>query len=582
MVCLLLAIFIMQTVNDENIIKGVKECLNLVKVNTKNCAALLAANKPIIPVYIKTYVFPAGSKFSIEAKPLEIKKLENVTLKASYIPAPPGYEIKEGSYDKNIIYPEKWYSYEAMGGIKGNEHVVILIVHLYPIRYVAGDVLFADKFELKINYIEPSHPLFSKDEYDLLIITPDEWKEDLQQFKQHKEQHGIRTIVVSLQEIYGGEYFAVEGRDDAERIKYFIKNAIEEWGIKYVLLVGGRKPGIKEEWLMPVRYVHVTWPETGYVETRYISDLYFADIYDANYSFSSWDSDGNNKFSEWRSYGNLLDEIDLYPDVYIGRWACRNKAELKIMIEKTISYENSIASKKIVLVGGDNFEEEGYEGEIVCDKTLEYLQGFEAAKVYASEMDVNPKNIRNALGNGAAFMHFHGHGSPIRWNTCKPDVFDKRERGLWIFDLPFFFNEEYPIVVFGGCHTAMFNISITVFHWAPPAPECLSWWFTRKYNGGAIATFGYAAFPVATPGESGDLDGDGINEPDCVESGYGYMQLGLFKAYGEEGMQYLGECWGYAVGRYVEHFKLPYQRWHLHTIQSFVLLGDPSLKIGGY
>ena len=29
----------------------------------------------------------------------------------------------------------------------------------------------------------------------------------------------------------------------------------------------------------------------------------------------------------------------------------------------------------------------------------------------------------------------------------------------------------------------------------------------------------------------GDVDGDGINEPDCVESGYGYMQLGLFEAY---------------------------------------------------
>ncbi|RLF48287.1 MAG: hypothetical protein DRN29_00005, partial [Thermoplasmata archaeon] len=360
------------------------------------------------------------------------------------------------------------------------------------------------------------------------------------------------------------------------------KDAIEEWGIKYVMLVGGRKPGIKEEWLMPVRYVHVTWPETGYVETRYISDLYFADIYDANYSFSSWDTDSNGIFSEWRKMSKLKDEIDLYPDVYVGRLACRNKAELQIMIDKIISYENGEASKKVVLVGGDTFEPEGIEGEIVCDKALEYLQGYEAAKVYASQTDLNPRNIRNALGDGAAFMMLHGHGSPIRWNTCKPDEFDKRERGLWIFDIPFFFNEEYPITIFGGCHTAMFNISLTVFKWAPPAPECLSWWFARKYNGGGIASFGYTAFPVGTPGESGDLDGNGINEPDCVESGYGYMQLGLFEAYGVEGKEYLGECWGYAVSRYVEHFKIPYERWHLHTIQSFVLLGDPSLKIGGY
>jgi len=420
----------------------------------------------------------------------------------------------------------------------------------------------------------------TKDEYDLLIIAPSEWKDELQPLKEHKEARGIKTIIVGLDEIYGGTIFAAEGRDDAEKIKYFIKNAIEEWGIEYVMLVGGRKPGLKEDWWVPVRYAHVYWAD----ETKYVSDLYYADIYDANNSFSSWDTDSNNKFSEWRSYGEPLDDMDLYPDVYIGRLACRNKAELKIMIEKIMSYENSKAGNKIVLAGGDNFEQEGIEGEIVCDKTLEYLPGFDAAKVYASQTDVSAKAIKEALGDGAAFIHMHGHGSPIYWSTHKPDGFDKWEPGIGIWDLPTFFNKEYPIVIIGGCHTAMFNVSLTIHPWTGgiPAPEGLSWWFARKYGGGGIASFGYTAFPVAYPGNEGDLDGDGIDEPDCVESGYGYMQLGLFKAYGEEGKEFLGECWGYAVARYIEHFKIPYQRWHLHTIQSFVLLGDPTLKIGGY
>jgi hypothetical protein len=128
----------------------------------------------------------------------------------------------------------------------------------------------------------------------------------------------------------------------------------------------------------------------------------------------------------------------------------------------------------------------------------------------------------------------------------------------------------------------MFNVSLTIHPWAPPVPEGIGWWLTRKYHGGSIATLGYTAFPVATPGESGDLDGDGINEPDCTESGYGYMQLQFFKAYGIEGYQYLGECWQYAVSSYIDNFKIPYQRYHLNTLQSFVILGDPTLKIGGY
>ena len=139
------------------------------------------------------------------------------------------------------------------------------------------------------------------------------------------------------------------------------------------------------------------------------------------------------------------------------------------------------------------------------------------------------------------------------------------------------------IVVIGGCHTAMFNMSVNNHPWTgSEIPEGLGWWFARKFMGGRIASLGYTNFPVASPGESGDLDGDGVNELDCVESGYGYMQLRIFNAYGVEGMQYLGDCWGYAVSDYVEHYKIPYARWHLHTIHGFVLLGDPSLKIGGY
>jgi len=73
-----------------------------------------------------------------------------------------------------------------------------------------------------------------------------------------------------------------------------------------------------------------------------------------------------------------------------------------------------------------------------------------------------------------------------------------------------------------------------------------------------------------------------INEPDCVESGYGYIQLKLLKGYGNENKQTLGECWEYAINQYLNTYKIPSMRWHLHTSQGFVLLGDPSLKIGGY
>ena len=60
------------------------------------------------------------------------------------------------------------------------------------------------------------------------------------------------------------------------------------------------------------------------------------------------------------------------------------------------------------------------------------------------------------------------------------------------------------------------------------------------------------------------------------------IQLQLLKGYGIENYETLGECWGYSINQYLNSYKIPNTIWHLHTVQGFVLLGDPSLKIGGY
>ncbi|RLF56546.1 MAG: peptidase C25, partial [Thermoplasmata archaeon] len=66
------------------------------------------------------------------------------------------------------------------------------------------------------------------------------------------------------------------GRDDAEKLKYAIKDAVEEYGIEYVLLVGGLSSPIKSDtWLVPVRYDHLSYGD----EKKTLCDLYFADIY---------------------------------------------------------------------------------------------------------------------------------------------------------------------------------------------------------------------------------------------------------------------------------------------------------------
>lgn len=554
-------------------------------------SCLVKPENPILPASTKTMTFQWGTQIKdvIANIPTIVKQeaLSKKIIPASQ-PLPPGLlqthaqenQIKDYEYTEDL-YPEDWFNYWVGSGIQNGEHVIFLTYQFYPVRYSSAldTIYYTPTAEIKIIYEEPSCPVIVDNDCDLIIITPAAFSNILQPLVEHKNGHGMNTTLVTLDDIYDSVYFPVEGRDEAEKIKYFIKNAFDEWGIKYVLLVGGRKPGPEEQWHLPVRYVNVFWAD----EPRYVSDLYYADIYDAGYNFSTWDTNENDVFGEWPEYGGLIDEMDLYPDVLLGRLPCRFKFELRIMVNKIIKYENSQITKKIVLSGGDNFQQgPEYEGEFVCDKTMEYLPDFEAARVYASETDITPRNIRKALGKGGTFIHLHGHGSPSVWTSHKPNTFDEWEEGLKVTDLPLFFNREYPIVVIGGCHTAMFNVSMSIHPWGGPSIRGLSDWFIVKFLGGSIAGMGYTCFPVATPGESGDLDGDGVNEPDCVESGYGYMQLRFFYAYGEEELEHLGECWGYTVSNYIEHYKLPYERYHLHTLQGFVLLGDPSLKICGY
>jgi hypothetical protein len=75
--------------------------------------------------------------------------------------------------------------------------------------------------------------------FDLLIITPAQFEKELEPLVDHKNDVGVSTIIITLDELYEETYWA--GRDEPEKIKYFIKTAADEWGIQYVLLVGDFK-----------------------------------------------------------------------------------------------------------------------------------------------------------------------------------------------------------------------------------------------------------------------------------------------------------------------------------------------------
>jgi len=417
--------------------------------------------------------------------------------------------------------------------------------------------------------------------YNMVIIAPACFSDTIQPLIEHKNNHDVKTFLKTTEEIYD-EY---DGRDNAEQIKYFIKDAIETYGIKYVLLMAGKTIlGLK--WNVPARYVQL---DDGFGYSEFLSDLYFADIYKENGEFEDWDSNGNGIFAEWGFSGDV---IDLRPDVAVGRLPCRTKREVRTVVDKIISYEENTYGQswfnKMVVVGGDTFPTyEGYEGESTCDVASGYMDGFDVNKLYTSTGALTgTDDIINAVNQGCGFFFTRGRGGQDKIRMVTPDGFEFI--AFQDDDISSLNNEGmYPVCILDECIHGKFDVGIINYFYLlfrkagytklDCIPECLSWRLIHEEDAGAIATITNTNICY---GSVGDSDENGIL--DDAEAFGGFLGVECFRLYGQNNMEVLGDIHKTAVSNYIDNFPIQSQDSHCKSVMEFILLGDPSLRIGGY
>ncbi len=417
--------------------------------------------------------------------------------------------------------------------------------------------------------------------YDLVIIAPNKFSTSIQPLITHKASYGVQTVLKTTEDIYS-EY---TGRDDAEKVKYFIKDAIEQWGIEYVLLVGGMKP-LSFNWFVPVRYANLN---DGSGHKVFLTDLYFADVYKENNEFEDWDSNKNGIFAEWGFTG---DKLNLTPDVAIGRLPCRTTDEVNTVVEKIITYETTAYGQswcnQAVFVGGDSFPDyTGYEGEATCDVAANYMDDFLIKKLYASTGSLSgPEDFIDAVNQGCGFLLTRGRGGTDRVRMVMPGGPE-----FIVFDLDSISQlhntDMYPIVVLGECIHGRFDVGIInilkllqkdpEYNSADCIYECIAWSIVQEKNAGAIATLTNTNICY---GAIGDTDENGIL--DDAELYGGFLAVELFRLYGHDGIDTLGILHQTALANYVDLFPVHTDKVHCKSLQEFILFGDPSLKIGGY
>jgi len=115
---------------------------------------------------------------------------------------------------------------------------VNVIFILCAIRSSDNTILYIEDAQIFLKYEIGKSSITDQSKYDLLIITPRKFLLNVLPLKIHKNQMGIKTFVKTTESIY--REYLLKGRDRPEKIKLYIKDAIENFGIKYVLLMGGR------------------------------------------------------------------------------------------------------------------------------------------------------------------------------------------------------------------------------------------------------------------------------------------------------------------------------------------------------
>lgn len=528
---------------------------------TQECnSKLIQSNHYILPTRVETVCFPFGTKIRDIDYCIGTIHSQKISEKIPVTSAPViiDSEKRINTFnDKNDpLTKHCWFEYKISSGIVDGTRMLIIKLIMYPVQYwpKLDRIEWTEKIDINIDIDISNEPSdinsMSSKNYDLLILHPSEFSDILYDFSDYKTSRGMNTVCISLDEITEGSYFPLNGRDEPEQIKYFIKNAIEEWGVTYVLLIGGEK-------LFPVRMVKP--------QNSFISDLYYADIYDAEGCFCRWDDDSDMVFGEYPQ-----DSVDFMPDVYLGRLACVNAQQVEDCVNKIIQYETDISFKEdwfydFVVIAGDCFPNKGIsEGESATQVALNIMDTFTADPLWASNGRLDGTDptgvdqINLALNNGPGFLYYSGHSSPTQFFTY-PRNESRRlptPTGHYSKDhvAELINGDRLPIVVFDSCSSCNFCM----------IDDCLGWSFVSNPHGGGIGFFGATTYSLC-------YMGDQFTEGLAIK-----LALNFFDAYQNSNDTYLGQVWSRAIMNYVSPDMIPGDHITLMQWEPFI---DPTLMI---
>ncbi len=500
------------------------------------------AGFPFLPELPWSIPLPAGDRaISITSSAVWENIADNIIIPPLPAPTPLILDAEVTSaqavdevYSSNSFWPSEPAQLTGTGFRNGSPEAEILVI---PLRWnpVTRELQKLVSLEIRLETAPLEERPFCSgakdDEFKRMLIVTDSSLETIfEQLADRRTDQGILTEVITMNVIYSMS----SGRDNAEKLRNFVKNYYLANGLDFLLLGGDTN-------LVPLRFAYAMTCEGGFYPGREDSlpcDLYFSDL------DGTWDANLNDIF------GETADEIDLHPDIFVGRATVENATEAQTFVDNIAAYE-------------DCFKDDFYQDVLFLAEVLwtnPYTNSAESkdyideqflpdylniTKLYQALGNENPSTAMAAFNAGQNFVNHDGHA----WYSC----LGVGDGYLYSEDMDAINSDgRFTAVMYSiGCWSAAFDFDAIAEH------------FITNSSGGGVAFIGNSSYGWGSPGNPL----------------YGYSD-----ALDQLFFDYLYSNWTLTLGEllaYTKEYFIPYSqwenvyRWHQYDVN---LLGDPSFR----
>ena len=232
---------------------------------------------------------------------------------------------------------------------------------------------------------------------------------------------------------------------------------------------------------------------------------------------------------------------DYLPDISVGRIPCSNPAELSQWVDRLLAYERDgqIPEYLNATSFSSNVAQDPQHGTAVAN--LFNISGLIVNQLQQPQTGTLPL-LMNALNQDPLWAFYIGHGYSQAWSSVGPH--------LQISDVPDLRESSSTIVVSVACATADLDY---------PGASIAEEWFNQTLTGGLLA---YIGATESTAFYYSDTIG-----------------IGALQATFAEGIERLGPALDFGRLKCAESFPQSSGGQTEETIQQFVLLGDPSMRV---